>query len=224
LPYEYDSINEFVDERAITKKDGKWGVINLEGKTVIPFEYDSIEEFNDGKARAKKNGKYGFLSQDGIKLFDDVKRELATNIFIGQKFGKYGLEDKNGKELLPFKYDFIAPYTDGKAICYLNGVFKIENNQAFKPHLYTTIVEGISSFGVFLKIPYLSERNIIFNKVIDVKGLLHISEINRANKKIAEFVKGNKIDLYIQFAYEKKQHISFSFNPPVKKVNENKEI
>lgn len=47
---QYEDASLFSDGLAAVKKDGKWGYIDTEGKTVIPFQYDLAYEFNEGYA------------------------------------------------------------------------------------------------------------------------------------------------------------------------------
>jgi len=175
-------------------------------------------EIKEGVFKGHKFGKWGIESNDGINILP-FEYDFVTEFIGGQaevrKFGKSGVINLKGETVIPCNYDFIVPYMDGIALCFLKGIFKIECSPTFKPNLIKTIIDGISSFGVFLTIPSLSKRTNYGNNVIVVKGLLHISEINKANKRIDEFEKGYFLDLYIMKADEQKQRISFSFNPAV---------
>jgi hypothetical protein len=69
------------------KKDNKWGLIDLNGKTILPFEY---EEINFGNW------------EDSTKPYALVK-----------KSGKWGMVDAKGKVLLECKYKSISQADDG---------------------------------------------------------------------------------------------------------------
>ena len=87
----YDSI-ELMDYDAglyVVKKDNKYGVIDLQGKTKIYIENDEI-----GIDSSK-------FEQNNIKN----KYLLADNLIPVRKDKLWGLYDKNGKQIVDFKYD-----------------------------------------------------------------------------------------------------------------------
>ncbi|MBP3319638.1 MAG: WG repeat-containing protein, partial [Ruminiclostridium sp.] len=47
---QYEDAQSFSEDLAAVKKNGKWGYINEENKTVIPFQYAYAWPFNEGKA------------------------------------------------------------------------------------------------------------------------------------------------------------------------------
>jgi hypothetical protein len=49
----------------IKKKDWKYGVASLKGKSLIPFEYDYINEHTDTTYTYKKGDKKGILNMEG---------------------------------------------------------------------------------------------------------------------------------------------------------------
>lgn len=68
------------------QKDGNWGVIDTQGRTVLPFKYNQpIGSFHDGLASFTSNGKSGFL-------------------------------DQTGKVVVPATYDSVTDFSEGYAI------------------------------------------------------------------------------------------------------------
>ena len=66
----YDSIEKFNNGCAVTRMDGKRGLMRIDGREVIPAEYDSIGYWEDAPLRfgcisAVKDGKFGFLDAQG---------------------------------------------------------------------------------------------------------------------------------------------------------------
>lgn len=54
-----------LDNSSFCAFDGnKWGIVDLENKTIVPFEYDYIDEFINGFAKVKKGG-YGVINSNG---------------------------------------------------------------------------------------------------------------------------------------------------------------
>lgn len=87
------------DSYCIIKKNGKWGVINKEGKLVIDTIYDEIPGRSDYCN--------GFILTDQIDQNTDI---------VVVKDGKYGVIDLNGKNIVPTEYDYIAEHETIKTI------------------------------------------------------------------------------------------------------------
>jgi hypothetical protein len=92
---EYEKIGSFgSDNLAFTTKDGKIGIINLEGKVIAPNIYESISPFHGSRAITKKDGLYGIINKQGKVLVENKYQKL--------KVGKYGdvRAIKDGQEIL----------------------------------------------------------------------------------------------------------------------------
>lgn len=110
--------------------NGKWGVINSKGETIIKPEYeetiiipDNTKEvfictydvnYTDGTYKAKvinSKGNEIFTGYDTIQALEnhDSSNNLwyETDVLLVSKDGKYGLVDFKGKELLRCEYDKI---------------------------------------------------------------------------------------------------------------------
>ncbi len=95
------------------KKEGKWGIIGLEGNQIIPFQYEDMEEAFDNMFYVKENGKYGLFALDGEEIydqwnikFDSLKRESGYHLVFNN--GSVGLYDSfAGQLLLPISFDEI---------------------------------------------------------------------------------------------------------------------
>ncbi|MDI9874941.1 DUF6035 family protein [Flectobacillus rivi] len=118
VPFDFDTIDEFIEGKAKAKKSGKYGYIDDQGQIIIPFEYDLIEEFIEGKAKAKKSGKYGYIDDQGqiiISFEYDSIEEFIEGIAKAKKTGKYGYIDDQGQIIISFEYDSIEEFIEGKA-------------------------------------------------------------------------------------------------------------
>ena len=104
----YELIGYWDDDLGIVRLNGKWGVINTEGKEVVPLKYDDVEYFHEGLAAVKLNGKWGFVDKEGKEViplkYDSVGsfHEGLAGVLLN---GQGGLVDKTGKELLPCVYN-----------------------------------------------------------------------------------------------------------------------
>lgn len=128
IPLIYKSeINFYSDNMARVKKNGKWGYISKNGEIAIPFQYELADPFSSGLAGVVLNGKVGFIDKTGRMVIPNIyerdNRYEESLGFIGfhgsvtmvKKDGMYGMIDKQGKSLTPFKYgDVFMSRSDGK--------------------------------------------------------------------------------------------------------------
>ena len=115
---DYDFIGAFTDGGlAIAYKDGKRGLINARGEEILPCKYDDLAKC--GQIFILKNsGKYGIFSnfsEAGATIatceFDELLNDDANGAaeeFCAKKGGKWGVVDKNGAAITPFKFDEIS--------------------------------------------------------------------------------------------------------------------
>ena len=93
----YDWAGQFVGDRAVVERDGKWGYIDRSGETVVPFRYDWAGSF----------GQYGFdeevamvktgMDRDRIPLYTPCPTALI---------------DRDGERITPV-YGFMTPIVGG---------------------------------------------------------------------------------------------------------------
>lgn len=104
------------------KKDGKWGYVNTDGREVVPTQYDYVQHTMDADAKpvvVKQGFKYGYIDKDGNAV-TSLKYQYAYEYFLDENVakvnlnGKYGLINKQGKEILPIEYDEIGYFNNGR--------------------------------------------------------------------------------------------------------------
>ena len=61
----FDDAEQFQDDLAVVKKNGKYGLINKYGKEIIPYKYDYIWSFDEGLAKVKDDNLCGFMDRHG---------------------------------------------------------------------------------------------------------------------------------------------------------------
>lgn len=111
-------------------KDGKYGLLGIDGKKISGPEYDAIKAAVDIRTEERlpvvllqKDGLYGMMNETG-KLLCPLRYEAPITFSEGKavvsqtKQGKelYGLVDQGGRDLVPLQYDYISDYSDGVAI------------------------------------------------------------------------------------------------------------
>lgn len=98
-------------------RNGKYGLINLEGKEILPCEYDEITCLDgvENTLKTSKNGKYGIVNPEGKIIlkdeFADIKGLTSNNkdgFIIKVEDGKCGIVDFSGNTVLDAKYDDIT--------------------------------------------------------------------------------------------------------------------
>jgi len=132
----------------VAKQNGKYGVINEDGNTVIPLIFDDIgikeEEYSDltGKyiledryVPVKQNGKWGLYGLDGRKLIEPQYEEVGCNLAQNGDSVAFIPEIKEGTTGIVFLYNrekaFYGVYnadTGERIAVSLTEVFKKEEN------------------------------------------------------------------------------------------------
>lgn len=135
IPFEYEGMNYFTSIEGDLISASKqvevdessevwWGVINRNGETVIPFEFSRIEYIRDSELITVKNEnmEYGCINENGNIIIpygkydyidwgsDKVVRVGMDKINNGDDSAydyNYGLVNKQGKEIIPCKYEYI---------------------------------------------------------------------------------------------------------------------
>lgn len=105
----YDKVEDYSEGLARVKLDGKYGYINLSKREVIEVKYTDAHDFSNGLAAVSENGKtWGYINSSGKKVIDfklDDVKDFDTKYACAKKNGKWGIVDKYGNTVVPFKYD-----------------------------------------------------------------------------------------------------------------------
>ena len=108
---------------AVMTEKNKWILIDINGKKIKDLgEYDFIGRFNNGIAIVKKGVKYGFLSQEKGLItkvqYDFVQNFSKNGVAVVSSPLLSTLINKEGKNIIPFKYDIIRDISEGVAPAY----------------------------------------------------------------------------------------------------------
>lgn len=144
-----DASSEVPYEKSVLcyKENGKYGIINFQGKKITKAIYDSIESllYKEGCLLVKQNDKYGIINIKGKKVIDTLYDSISADGYYDeetkyQKAGfivgkreeesyKYGYFNNNGNEILETKYNEIDRITEiiGENEIYL---LALKNGQA----------------------------------------------------------------------------------------------
>lgn len=138
----YDKQNNLWYEKSCLKvqKDGKYGLIDLSGKTLLSCEYDSIEPIigESNSLITIKDNKKGLVSTTGSIIVDNLYSDIEAltskyedGYIVKDENGKVGVIGTNKKILLPIEYEDIKHvYSDNTYVAKLNGKWQIVNAQS----------------------------------------------------------------------------------------------
>ena len=115
-----DKNNNLWYEKNVLKvsKNGKYGLIDLNGKELLPIDYDEITVLDEmeNSIIVKKGEKVGLVNDNGSILIDTEYKEIKP---LGETYkegyitvdeqGKYGVVSTTKKQLLENKYDEVFP-------------------------------------------------------------------------------------------------------------------
>ena len=120
IPPQFDEVKDFINSKAMVKKDEKWGQIDKTGNWIIKAEFDLIKGFKKGKALAKQNGKYGIIDEKGswvIKPLYEKLRHFNSGLAFATKEGVVGYVNESGEfKLPPANIARAYPFSDGYAM------------------------------------------------------------------------------------------------------------
>lgn len=117
--YNHDENNNLWYETDVLKvqKDGKYGLIHLDGTEILPCEQDSIDPIVGTKSvfTTTQNGKKGLVDSNGKRIIEnkyaDIKAlttKYENGFIVKAENGKYGVVNYDKTIALEEKYDEIA--------------------------------------------------------------------------------------------------------------------
>lgn len=118
IPNNDEGNNLWYEENVLkVEKDGKYGLIDLNGKELVACEYEEITAVKGIKnaLKTKKDGKQGVITDDGKVLLKPQYNEIEalgkdnkSGFIIQAETGKYGIVDYSANSILSTNYDEIS--------------------------------------------------------------------------------------------------------------------
>ena len=157
----YSQALDFQDNGlAIVQLDNLYGIINEFGKYVVEPKYESISQFSQGRATV--------IDSKGFKVIDEKGREITSKAYnyigtykegravFGNSSGNgaylYGYLDREGREVIPNKYQTASDFKDEKAVVKVKeNEFRLINKNGqtlntYKYNLVGNFGEGLLAF------------------------------------------------------------------------------
>lgn len=210
--------NVSYDQNALrVKKNGKYGLINLDGKEILECKYDEIKTIKEieNSILIKENDKYGLVDSNGKIIvkpeYSDIKRlslDYTKGYIVVNNEGKYGIIDCTNNIVLETKYEDIKPITgDNKYVVKENGKWKIvdkDSNTILENNFDT--IEEINGDNVIIKksnkygVINIKSENVLNTEYDEVKFSFTDVFIAKKNGQYGLIKKGNQTVL--DFEYE----------------------
>lgn len=124
---EYEQIeplanNDLYEENLIKiKKDGKYGLINLDGQEAIPPIYDEISEYGetspDGYLVSNEEGEYGLIDSSNNQIlemkYDAIDKVHGNDLYFVTEEGIKKVINKEGQEIVKEGFETITSIDTG---------------------------------------------------------------------------------------------------------------
>ena len=208
------------------QKDGKYGLINFDGKEVIPTEYDEITVIPqiENSFKVKKDSKYGIVDSDGKTVIqaqyadiDVLGKDNKSGFIVKTDNGKYGIVDYSNTLILEAKYDSVEKvYGNDMYVVTENGKQKLVNKSG-----NDVLTEGFDSIKQMLA---NQENAVIFTKsgkygVIKTTGeiLIDPQYDNLEETKVGTFI-ASKDGKYGIIDINKEEKLPFEYNSMKKRI------
>ncbi len=148
IPCRYERVGNFSTGVAPVWKNGKCWFIDASGQQVFNSFYEDIrvgilDEFADGFASVKRNGKWGLINRNGTLVIqcqyaNDIDNVIDGLAVVKNKDGKYGVIDTGNHIVIPFEYEHIGGYNDGRIRVSKNRKYGFvdRNNRVVVPIIY----------------------------------------------------------------------------------------
>ena len=111
-------IGLYSGDLVVVGKDNRYGVVDLEGRTVIPLQYDQVVPALNGErfllfsdtlmGIADRSGRMVVPLEYDYRLYaDGVSDPFRYGLIVMSKGGKYGVLDSAGRTVVPMVYDVV---------------------------------------------------------------------------------------------------------------------
>jgi sporulation protein YlmC with PRC-barrel domain len=201
-PGKYDYVGWIRNGFVFAYKNGKHGIIDLDGKRIIPFEYDNISITENNQFIVYKNGDEGALNlkNEFIIPLDNMLINDFGKLFYIRKYNSdiSGLFNLKGENLIEGNYDIRIPIRSGSEEYRktdLKSIVLVTNRETHLQGLYRA--DGLKilpieydniNTHIYSTISYEKDKSaIIIAKKNNSTGRLDYAAINNDGKVIVAF-------------------------------------
>lgn len=132
--YDLNNVISYEQNAIKVQKNGKYGMIDIEGKELLPCEYDELYSLKntDNSIIVKKDSKIGLVDSSGkvimqpeYKTIKGISTDYKLGYIVGIDENKYGIVDCNNQKVIDIKYEEIKPLTE-------NGTYVVKEANNWK--------------------------------------------------------------------------------------------
>lgn len=132
--YDLNNVISYEQNAIKVQKNGKYGMIDIEGKEILPCEYDELYSLKntDNSILVKKDNKIGLVDSTGkviispeYKTIKGIGTDYKLGYIVGTAENKFGIVDCNNQKVLDAKYEEIKPLTE-------NGIYVVKEANSWK--------------------------------------------------------------------------------------------
>ncbi|MES2773942.1 MAG: WG repeat-containing protein [Bacteroidota bacterium] len=153
LPFKYESLYACNDGFIMAWLNKKMGFIDITGKEIIPVKYDSVTFLMDGSKKMFVGGLHYYFDKSGKPMKNVYDYVMDTDeydedfVLLNNKWGK---ADKNGKIVIPLKYDMMRLTENGMTGVYRDGKWGFVNRAGKEiiPPKFDSIVSDFNKKGM----------------------------------------------------------------------------
>lgn len=186
IPCQYEEILEWNKSRYRIKENGKWGVIDVDDKSIVlPPKYDSIGELKDGTAVTLFANVESSVDVDGKAVAQEVV-VLQDGLKKTKIAGKWGIVDKNGYVLVNHQYDEIGSFRSRMIGVINNKIIKLDKNY---------------SYPICIKGKYINTNaRCHYFSIAGVKCMISDGFLKQSGKSISQLCDNNRVCDQLAFA------------------------
>jgi predicted nucleic acid-binding Zn-ribbon protein len=148
IPPYYDTIQNWNTNVYRVKKDGKWGLVDIDDNMLTELQFENIGDLKNGSAPATiahptKTWKTvsGYIDEAGSKMISQRDNQNDGRVLV-ESFELWGIMTNNGEFIVPCIYDEILPWADNLYRVKEDGkwgVLNVEDHSFILPTKYDSI-------------------------------------------------------------------------------------
>ena len=190
IPPYYDTIQNWNTNVYRVKKDGKWGLVDIDDNMLTELQFENIGDLKNGSAPATiahptKTWKTvsGYIDEAGSKMISQRDNQNDGRVLV-ESFELWGIMTNNGEFIVPCIYDEILPWADNLYRVKEDGkwgVLNVEDHSFILPTKYDSIsaLNGGIAKVVFANVESAIDinGNEVAQEVIELQGGLKKTKV-----------------------------------------------
>jgi outer membrane protein assembly factor BamD (BamD/ComL family) len=124
ISYQFDDAEYFSENLAVIELGGKKGYINKAGFIMVMPQFKEADPFVNGRAIVETDSAAGIITAIGDWLVSPQYYSISgpfDTFYRAEQNEKYALLDADGKQVTPFQFDELEPFSEGLAAVAVDG-------------------------------------------------------------------------------------------------------